>query len=63
MKVSYSRRAISDLKEIGAYYAVHASPRVATDIEARVRALVERISKAPESARKSRKTHGCASFL
>lgn len=52
MKVEYSRRAISDLHEISAYYKAHADVRVAAAIADRIEAVVTRVSKAPESAQR-----------
>ena len=52
MNVEYSRRALADVESIAAYYWDHASPRVARAIEVRIRAVVDRLRNAPESARR-----------
>jgi plasmid stabilization system protein ParE len=40
------------LDEISSYYRAHASLRVAVEIEARIHAVIGRISKAPKSAQR-----------
>lgn len=43
MRVEYSKRAIADLRKIGAYYRDSDDPRVAMAIERRVREVVARV--------------------
>jgi plasmid stabilization system protein ParE len=50
MKLVYSRRALSDLNSIAAYYASSASPAIAESIERRLGEVIDRICRAPESA-------------
>jgi toxin ParE1/3/4 len=50
MKLVYSRRAFADLDQILAWYSANASPAIAEAIEQRLDDVVDRISRAPESA-------------
>jgi plasmid stabilization system protein ParE len=50
MRVEYSKRAIADLRKIAAYYRDSDDPRVAMAIERRVREVVARVGRSPESA-------------
>jgi toxin ParE1/3/4 len=50
MKVEYSKRATTDLRKVSADSRRAFGDRVAAAIEARIRAVVEHISEAPESA-------------
>jgi toxin ParE1/3/4 len=50
MKLVYSRRALADLNEITAYYAVNASPAIAESIGSRLGAVVDRIRLLPKAA-------------
>ena len=51
MKVEYSKRALSDLKEIAAYCATLDDPSVGERIAARIEAVVNRIAQLPQSGR------------
>ena len=50
MKVEYSNRALADLRKLSADSHATFGPRVAAALEARIRAIVEQIRQAPESA-------------
>jgi toxin ParE1/3/4 len=50
MKVEYSKRAIADLRSIAAHYLASDDPRVAGEIEARIRDVVARVARSPEIA-------------
>ena len=52
MKVVWTDEALRDLDEIAEYVATH-YPKVAPAIEDRIRAVVGRISRWPQSARRS----------
>ncbi len=51
MKVEYSKRAISDITQITAYYARSANPAVAARIAARIQEVVVQITGSPLSGR------------
>ena len=51
MRVEYSKRAISDLRQIAAYYARSGNPAVAERIAARVQDVVAQITGSPLSGR------------
>ena len=51
MKVEYARRAVSDIRSIAAYYARSDDPRVRERVAARIREVVARIARRPESGR------------
>ena len=57
MKVIYTEEALKDLDEIADWLAVH-YPAVAPAVEQRIRAVVARIGRWPESARRSAKRPG-----
>jgi plasmid stabilization system protein ParE len=50
MKVEYSNRALADLRKLSAGSQATFGHRVAAALEARIRAIVEQIRQAPESA-------------
>jgi plasmid stabilization system protein ParE len=50
MRVEYSKRAVADLRKIGAYYRDSADALVALAVERRIREVVARIGRSPESA-------------
>jgi len=50
MKVEYSRRAVADLRQISADSRRTFGDRVAEALEARIRAVIDRISREPLSA-------------
>jgi toxin ParE1/3/4 len=50
MKLVYSRRALADLDRIATYYASTASPAIAESIGLRLASVIDRISRAPETA-------------
>jgi plasmid stabilization system protein ParE len=50
MSVEYSRRAIADLNGISAYYLSHAGSDVARRFETKLRTVIDRVAKRPESA-------------
>jgi toxin ParE1/3/4 len=50
MKIEYSKRAIADLRSIATHYLASGDPRVAAEIEARIREVVARVARSPESA-------------
>ena len=54
MKLVYSRRALTDLNEIGAYYSASASPAIAEAIGRRLESVIDRICHAPDPLRASR---------
>lgn len=51
MSVEYSRRAIADLDSIATYYRSVADTRVSERFETRLRSIVDRIHRRPESSR------------
>ena len=51
MKVEYSRRALTDLRDIAAYYAASDNPTVGEAVAARIREVVARLELAPRSGR------------
>ncbi len=51
MTVEYSRHALSDIREIAAYYAASDDPRVGERVAARIQEVVARIAQVPESGR------------
>lgn len=51
MKVEYARQALSDLRDIAAYYAACDNPAIAAKIAARIQEAVARIAAAPNSGR------------
>ena len=57
MRVVYTAAALSDLDEIADWLAVH-YPAIASSVERRIRAVVARIGRWPESARRSAKRTG-----
>jgi plasmid stabilization system protein ParE len=57
MKVVYTDAARRDLDEIAEWLAVH-YPTIAPHVERRIRAVVARIARWPESARRSAKRPG-----
>ena len=50
MKVEYSNRALADLRKLSAGSQATFGHRVAAALETRIRAIVEQIRQAPESA-------------
>ena len=50
MKVEYSNRALADLRKLSAGCQATFGERVTAALEARIRAIVEQIRQAPESA-------------
>jgi toxin ParE1/3/4 len=57
MKVVYTTAALRDLGEIADWLALH-YPAIAPAVELRIRAVVTRIGRWPESARRSNKRPG-----
>ena len=51
MTVEYSPRALTDLREIAAYYASADRPAVGEAVAARIREVVARLETAPRSGR------------
>jgi toxin ParE1/3/4 len=51
MTVEYSRRALTDLRDIAAYYTSSDSPAVGEAVAARVEEVVARLETAPRSGR------------
>jgi toxin ParE1/3/4 len=51
MKVEYSRRAISDIHNIAAFYARSDYPAVGEDVATRIQQVVDRIARLPLSGR------------
>jgi toxin ParE1/3/4 len=51
MKAEYSRRAVSDIREIAAYYAHSNNPAAGEAIATRIQDVVERLLRAPQSGR------------
>jgi toxin ParE1/3/4 len=51
MRIEYSKRAISDLKSIGRYYRDSAGSAVAAAVESRIRQVVARVARAPQTGR------------
>src|ERR1700686_2806059 len=50
MKLVYSRRALTDLDEIAAYYSASASPAIAESIGRRLESVIDRICRVPRAA-------------
>jgi toxin ParE1/3/4 len=50
MKLVYSRRALTDLDDIAAYYTASASPAIASSIGRRLEDVIDRICRIPEAA-------------
>jgi len=50
MKLVYSRRALTDLNEIAAYYNASASPAIAESIATRLETVIDRICRLPKAA-------------
>ena len=50
MKLVYSRRALTDLNEIAAYYNASASPAIAESIATRLETVIGRICRLPKAA-------------
>jgi plasmid stabilization system protein ParE len=50
MKLVYSRRALTDLDEIAAYYSASASPALAESIWRRLESVIDRICRVPRAA-------------
>jgi plasmid stabilization system protein ParE len=61
MRIEYSKRAISDLRNIGRYYRDSAGPTIAAAIEARIRQVVARVcpGAAKRKARRSTTRRPC----
>jgi len=57
MRVVYTAAALRDLDEIADWLALH-YPAIAPAVERRIRAIVARIGRWPESARRSEKRPG-----
>jgi len=51
MKVEYAKRALSDVESIAKYYASTDDPNVGERIAARLREVVARLARLPESGR------------
>jgi plasmid stabilization system protein ParE len=51
MRVEYSRRALSDIRDLAAYYASSDAPSVGEAVAARIQEVVMRLSQAPQSGR------------
>ncbi|HKS89083.1 MAG TPA: type II toxin-antitoxin system RelE/ParE family toxin [Stellaceae bacterium] len=51
MNVEYARRAVSDIRTIAAYYARSDNPQLCERVASRIRDVVARISRRPESGR------------
>jgi toxin ParE1/3/4 len=51
MRVEYSRRALTDLRDIAAYYASSDNPAVGEAVAARVQEVVARLETVPRSGR------------
>jgi toxin ParE1/3/4 len=51
MRVEYSRRALTDLRDIAAYYVSSDNPTVGEAVAARVQEVVARLELAPRSGR------------
>jgi plasmid stabilization system protein ParE len=51
MKVEYSKRALSDLREIAAYFATLDDPSVGDRLAARIQQVAARIALLPQSGR------------
>lgn len=51
MKVEYSRRALTDLRDIAAYFANSDHPAVGEAVAARIEEVVARLAQAPRSGR------------
>ena len=52
MRAEYSRRAITDLRDIAAYYASSDNPAVGEAVAARIEEVVARLERAPHSGRR-----------
>jgi plasmid stabilization system protein ParE len=57
VKVVYTASALNDLDEIAGWIAIH-YPAIAPAVERRIRAVVARVGRWPESARRSSKRPG-----
>jgi len=51
MRSEFSRRAVSDIRDIAAYYAHSDNPAVGEAVAARIHEVVERLLLAPQSGR------------
>jgi toxin ParE1/3/4 len=51
MRVEYSKRALSDVRNIAAFYANSDSPSVGEAVETRIQEIVDRLAQAPRSGR------------
>jgi toxin ParE1/3/4 len=51
MKVEYSRRALSDIRDIAAYFANSDNPAIGEAVADRIREVVARLEQAPRSGR------------
>ncbi|HVC57043.1 MAG TPA: type II toxin-antitoxin system RelE/ParE family toxin [Stellaceae bacterium] len=51
MSVAYARRALSDIRAIAAYYAHSDNPQVGERVAVRIREVVARIARSPQSGR------------
>ena len=51
MKAEYSQRALTDLRDIAAYYAASDNPTVGEAVAARIQEVVARLELAPRSGR------------
>jgi toxin ParE1/3/4 len=51
MRVEFSKRAISDLRQIAAYYARSGAPAIGERIAARIQEVIARIATSPMSGR------------
>ena len=51
MKAEYSRRAVSDIREIAAYYSHSNNPAAGEAVATRIQEVVERLLRAPQSGR------------
>ena len=51
MKVEYAKRAVRDLEDIAAFYAGSDTPAAAANVAARIREVVARVAKFPQSGR------------
>jgi plasmid stabilization system protein ParE len=51
MRVEYSKRAVSDIRQIAAHYARSGNPAVAERIAARIQEVVAQITRLPLSGR------------
>lgn len=51
MKAKYSRRALSDIRDIALYYASSDNPAVGDGVAARIQEVVDRLVRMPQSGR------------